>query len=95
MTLSKEEVEHIAELARLILSPEEKERFRVQLSAILDYAERIQLLNTDGTPPMTNVLPLKTVLRDDIARSGTGREHLLVNATEQEDSMYRVGRILD
>ncbi len=60
MTLSLNEVEHIAELARLALTDAEKERFREQLSAILDYAARLQAIDTSAIPPMASVLPVSS-----------------------------------
>jgi aspartyl-tRNA(Asn)/glutamyl-tRNA(Gln) amidotransferase subunit C len=95
MTLSLEQVEHIAELAKLALSDEEKALYRDQLSAILDYAERIQQIDTDDISPTATVLPVHTVLREDVSRPGTPREELLERAAEQEDGMYRVDTILE
>jgi len=95
MTLSLEQVEHIAELAKLALSDEEKALYREQLSSILDYAERIQQIDTDDISPTATVLPVHTVLREDVSRLGAPREELLENAAEQEDGMYRVDTILE
>ena len=95
MTLSLEEVEHIAELARLSLTDEEKARFREQLSAILDYAARLQALDTDGVPPMATVLPFDTILRDDVIRPGLDRDDLLVESDDTKDGMFRVEIVLD
>ncbi len=94
-TLSLEEVEHIAELARLALTDEEKQRYREQLSAILEYAAALQAIDTDDIPPTASVLPLDTVLRPDEARPGPPREALLENAAQQEDGMFRVDAILE
>lgn len=95
MTLSLKEVEHIAELARLALTDAEKERFREQLSAILDYAARLQAIDTSAIPPTASVLPVDTVLRDDVARPGLPPEQILANAPDQEDNMFRVPVILE
>lgn len=95
MILSLEEVEHIAELAKLSLTDEEKARFREQLSAILDYAARLQELDTDDIPPTATVLPLDTVLRDDMARPGLGRDELLEGSENTEGGMFRVDVVLD
>jgi aspartyl-tRNA(Asn)/glutamyl-tRNA(Gln) amidotransferase subunit C len=95
MTLSLEEVEHIAELAKLALTVEEKERYREQLSAILDYAARLQTIDTSDIAPTATVLPLHTILRDDASRPGAPRDELLKNAAEQEDGMFRVEVVLD
>jgi len=95
MTLSLEEVEHIAELAKLALSDEEKARYREQLSAILEYAARIQAVDTDDILPTATVLPLDTVLREDEVRPSMPREKLLAGSREHEQGMYRVNAVLD
>jgi len=95
MTLTLEEVEHIAELARLRLTPEEKERYRDQLSAILDYAARLQELDTSGIPPTSSVLPPHTMLRPDLPQPGLTLEELLRNAPETEADQFRVPPILE
>ncbi|MCK4315985.1 MAG: Asp-tRNA(Asn)/Glu-tRNA(Gln) amidotransferase subunit GatC, partial [Anaerolineae bacterium] len=65
MKLSREEVEHIAELARLALSDEELALYQEQLSAILEHFERLQELDTEAIPPTATVLPLRSVMRAD------------------------------
>ena len=95
MTLTIEEVEHIAELARLRLSQEEIERYREQLSAVLDYAGRLQQVDTSEIPPTSSVLPARSVLRDDAARPGMDLKDLLKNAPETEDRQFRVPPVLD
>jgi aspartyl-tRNA(Asn)/glutamyl-tRNA(Gln) amidotransferase subunit C len=95
MTLSIEEVEHIADLARLQLTSEEKERFRGQLSAILEYAARLQALDTSGIPPTSSVLPPHSVLRPDAARPGLPLEALLRNAPEAEAGQFRVPPVFE
>ncbi len=95
MKLSLEEVDHIAQLARLELTDEEKQRFRGQLSDILEYAMRLQQLDTEGIPPTSSVLPPRTVLRED--RPGVFRriDELLDNAPRQESQQYRVPPVLE
>lgn len=93
--LSLEEVEHIAELARLALTGEEKALYREQLSAILDYAARLQQIPTGDIPPTATVLPLDTVLRADVSRPSTPTAELLANAPEQEAEMFRVRVVIE
>ncbi len=95
MTLTIEQVDHIARLARLQLSDEEKSRFREQLSAILDYAAQLQGLDTTGIPPTSSVLPQHNILRADESRPGMSIESLLSNANESEDNQFRVPPVLD
>lgn len=95
MALSIDEVNHIAELARLNLTEEEKARFREQLSAILEYAARLQALDTMGIPPTSSILPARSVLRADHSRPGLALETLLRNAPEVEEDQFRVPPILE
>jgi aspartyl-tRNA(Asn)/glutamyl-tRNA(Gln) amidotransferase subunit C len=95
MTLTIEEVEHIARLARLKLTSQEIERYRQQLSAILDYADRLQAVDTTDIPPTSSVLPARSVLREDKARPGLSLEELLKNAPDTENGQFRVPPVLD
>jgi aspartyl-tRNA(Asn)/glutamyl-tRNA(Gln) amidotransferase subunit C len=93
--LSRAEVEHIAELAKLSLTEEEKEKFREQLSAILEYAEILQRLDTEAIPPTATVLPLQNVMAVDEVRPSFPREDILYNAPQTEDSCFKVRAILE
>lgn len=95
MALTAQEVEYIAELARLKLTEEEKARYREQLSAILDYADRLQRLDTAGIPPTSSVLPPRSVLRPDAPRPGMPKSDLLRNAPDTEKDQFRVPPVLD
>lgn len=90
MSLTREEVEHIAELARLELSEEEKDRYREQLSAILDYAARLQALDTSHIPPTATVLARRAPLRADSPAPGLTVEEALRNAPDAEQNQFRV-----
>lgn len=95
MTLTLAEVDHIAELARLRLTPEEKERYREQLSAILDYFVQLQDLETADIPPTCSVLPSRSVLRADEARPGLNIDEIMRNAPESKDRQFRIPPVLD
>lgn len=95
MTLTLQEVEHIAQLARLELSPEEKERYRQQLSAILEYAARLQQLDTTGIAPTASVLPPHSVLRADEPVQGLTTAAVLSNAPSVEQNQFRVPPVLE
>ena len=90
MPLSREDVIHIAELARLELTDEEVARYQEQLSAVLEYFAKLQGVNTEGIPPTASVLPPRTVLREDEPRPGLSREELLANAPDVADNQFRV-----
>ena len=94
--LTLAEVEHIATLARLELTPEEKERYRLQLSAILEYAASLQDLDTSGISPTSSVLPPHGVLRPDITAPSLSTPDLLRNAPQSgEEGTFRVPPVLD
>lgn len=95
MSLTPEEVEHIAELAHLSLTKEEKARYQVQLSAILEYVQRLQELDTDAIPPTATVLPIHSVVRPDQCRPSTPREDLMSNAPASAEGMFQVPVILE
>ncbi len=95
MTLTIEQVEYIADLARLELSDEEKDHYRQQLSAILEYAGRLQTLDTSGIAPTSSVLPPRSVLRPDQSRAGLTRQALLSNAPDAVKDQFRVPLILE
>lgn len=88
--LTRDEVEHIAALARLDLDAEEIERYRRQLSAILEFAGRLQELDTSDISPTSRVLPPRSVLRLDEPRPGLSLEEVLQNAPRVEDRQFKV-----
>ena len=95
MTLTREEVEHIAELARLTLTDEEIARYSEQLSAILEYFANLQTLDTTDIPPTSSVLAARSVLRPDEPRPGLSKDDLLRNAPETEANQFRVPPVLE
>ena len=95
MTLSIDEVEHIAKLARLRLSEMEKELFRSQLSSILDHVARLQTLETRDIPPTFSVLPLHSVTRIDEPAPGLQAQELLHNAPQVEDEQFRIPPVFE
>ena len=92
--LSPSDVEHVANLARLALSPAEVEQFTEQLGVILDHAQDVAALDLDGVPPTAHPVPLVNVLRPDEVRPSLNREEVLAQAPEAEDGRFRVPRIL-
>lgn len=95
MRISKEEIEHIASLARLYLSEDEKELFGSQLSSVLDYMEKLNELDTKDIEPTSHVLPLSNVMRNDIASPSIPREDALLNAPDHTDKFFRVPKIIE
>ncbi len=95
MKLSREQVIDIADLAKLDLTEQEIEQYAEQLSAVLDYADRLNELNTDDIPPTASVLPLQSVMREDEVRPSLPPEKVLANAPAAVDNQFRVDAVLE
>uniref|UniRef100_A0A7C3ZBH3 Aspartyl/glutamyl-tRNA(Asn/Gln) amidotransferase subunit C n=1 Tax=Desulfobacca acetoxidans TaxID=60893 RepID=A0A7C3ZBH3_9BACT len=94
MALTKEEVLHVANLARLSLDPQQVDRFTRQLNDILAYVEKLQEVDTAGVQPMAHVVPLYNVFREDEVTPGLSREDSLANAPVQEEGTFVVPRVI-
>jgi len=90
MAITREDVVHVARLARLELSEEELERMREQLSAILEAVGKVAELDLEGVEPTAHPLDLVNVLADDEPRPCLTREEALVNAPDPEDGFFGV-----
>ncbi|HUC93036.1 MAG TPA: Asp-tRNA(Asn)/Glu-tRNA(Gln) amidotransferase subunit GatC [Paenibacillus sp.] len=95
MSITIKDVEHVANLARLELSGEEKEVFTGQLNAILKYAEKLNELDTADVQPTTHVLPITNVMREDEKRPSWPVEQVMKNAPDEEDGQFRVPAVLE
>ncbi|MFD1884119.1 Asp-tRNA(Asn)/Glu-tRNA(Gln) amidotransferase subunit GatC [Paenibacillus wenxiniae] len=95
MSINISDVEHVAKLARLDLSEEEKEMFTAQLSAILKYAEKLNELDTDNVEPTTHVLHVSNVMRDDEVKESLPIEKVLRNAPDDENGQFKVPAVLE
>ena len=95
MSLTPDEVRHIALLARLGISDEDVERFSGQLSSILDYFEELKQVDTDGVPPTAYALDLHNVLRPDETMPCTDHDDVLANAPVHENGYFRVRAVLE
>jgi aspartyl-tRNA(Asn)/glutamyl-tRNA(Gln) amidotransferase subunit C len=92
--LSEDDVAHVAQLARLSLSPEELTRFTTQLAGVLGHAADIAALDIEGVPPTAHPFPLTNVFRDDVVRPSLDRDEVLAQAPEVEADRFRIPRIL-
>jgi len=96
MTLTLKDVEHIAKLARLLLTDEQKERYRGQLSAILDHVAKLQELDTQSVPPTTGGGGIDSMpLRADEPRPGLDPESLFKNAPQKEGNQFKVPPVFE
>lgn len=89
-TLGREDVAHVARLARLSLTEEELERFTPQLAQVIGHAEDIAALDLDGVAPTAHPVPLSNVLRADEPRPGVDRDEVLAQAPAVEDHRFKV-----
>jgi aspartyl-tRNA(Asn)/glutamyl-tRNA(Gln) amidotransferase subunit C len=93
--ITRDDVEHVARLARLAITPDEAERLTHELAGILEHADDVAALDLADIPPTAHPLPLVNVLRRDEVRATLPREEVLAAAPEAEDGRFRVPRILD
>ncbi|OGI02163.1 MAG: asparaginyl/glutamyl-tRNA amidotransferase subunit C [Candidatus Melainabacteria bacterium GWF2_37_15] len=91
--ITKKDVEHVAKLARLELSEQEKEKYTEQFSNILDYFNQLKEVNTENIEPMVHVLPVRNVMREDKAEYASNKEEILKNAPVEEDGYFKVPKI--
>lgn len=94
MKISRDEVQHIAELARLELSDAETQQLQTDLSRILEYVEQLSELDTSDVPPTAHVVVQEDVLRDDVVRPSLSTEDVLANAPHAEAGYFRVHAVL-
>ena len=93
--ITRKEVEHVARLARLELTEEEKERMTAQLDSILGYIDTLSELDTSQVEPTTTVIPMVSVMREDVVRQSLSQDEALANAPDREDVYFRVPRIIE
>ena len=94
MKITREEVLHVARLARLKLSEEQEKRFALQLNKVLEYMERLNELNTEGVEPTFHAVPLQNALREDEVRPSLPRKISLDNAPEKTKGFFVVPKVI-
>lgn len=95
MKISIKQVEHVAKLARLRLSEEEKQGMSEKLSQILTYMDKLNELNTDNIPPTSHVVEVRNVFREDKVESSLPEEEALQNAPDRVNGYFRVPRVVE
>ena len=88
-------IEYVGILAKLELSEAEKEAAKKDMGRMLDYIDQLNELDTSGVEPMSHVLPMRNVFREDVVTNGDGSGDALANAPEQKDSMYMVPKTFE
>jgi aspartyl-tRNA(Asn)/glutamyl-tRNA(Gln) amidotransferase subunit C len=92
--ITRADVEHVAQLARLALTEDEIEALTDELGAIVEYAAQVSALDTSDVPPTAHPFPVVNVFRPDVARPGLPRDEVLAAAPEAQEQRFRVPRIL-
>jgi len=95
MAITREDVDHVARLARLGLDTAERERMQAQLGQILEYVQVLQRLDTEAILPTAQVIPLRNVMRPDVVQPSLPVESVLANAPAHEDAFIRVAAVLE
>ena len=95
LMISREEVEHVALLARLGLTDEEKAKLQAELSSILDYMQALSQVDTSAIPPTAQVIPLRNVFRPDEPEASLSAEEALANAPDREGNFFRFPPVLE
>lgn len=93
--ITDETIEYVGILAKLELSPEEKEAARQDMGRMLDYIDKLNELDTSDVEPMSHVFPVNNVFREDIVTNRDEREKTLKNAPAQKDGAFKVPRIVE
>jgi aspartyl-tRNA(Asn)/glutamyl-tRNA(Gln) amidotransferase subunit C len=94
MSVTRKDVEHIAELARLKFKDEELESFTHQLNDILAYMEQLNELDTENVEPLSHPIEGANVFREDINKPSLDREHALKNAPDKDDEFFKVPKVI-
>lgn len=93
--ISREQVEHVAKLARLNLTEEETVKYTSQMNAILHFFEKLNDLDTEGIEPTSHVMEVYNVMREDENRPSIDREEALRNAPDQEEGHFKVPAVME
>jgi aspartyl-tRNA(Asn)/glutamyl-tRNA(Gln) amidotransferase subunit C len=95
MSLTEKDVDHVAKLARLEISPEERALYTKQLGAILEHADGLAKLDVSNVKPTSHALPMQNVFREDVAQPSMPREQILANAPDKAKGSFRVPKIIE
>ena len=93
--ISDETIEYVGILAKLELSDEEKEQAKKDMANMLDYIDTLNELDTSGVEPMSHVVPVNNVFREDVVTNGDDREEILANAPEAKEGAFVVPKTFD
>lgn len=95
MNISKEEVLHVAKLARLKFTDDEAEALAKDMENIIGFANKLNELDTEGVVPTAHAIPMSNAFREDVVKPSFDRETMLANAPSQEDGGYTVPKVVE
>ena len=95
MAVTREDVEHIAALAKLEFTDAEKEKFTHQMNQILEYMDKLNSLDTSNVEPLSHVIELSNVFRPDEVKAGVQTEEALKNAPEKNEQFFKVPKVIN
>ena len=95
MSVSNEQVRHIAKLARIAMSDEEIDRLAPELNNILGWVEQLDEVDTEGVEPLATVIDQKLRLRDDVITDGDCRDDVLANAPDAQHGFFAVPKVIE
>lgn len=95
MKVTKELVDYVAQLSRLELTEEQNEKAQKELGAIIDYADTLNNVNTDGIEPLSHVFAVKNVMREDVVKESRDRDELLSNAPMRDEEAFLVPKTVE
>ncbi len=95
MKITREEIEHVARLARLELNETEKEMFTGQMDAILAYVDKLNELDTAGIIPTSHAVPVENAFREDVVSPSFTTDNALLNAPDRADNFFRVPKVIE
>lgn len=93
--ISDETIEYVGILAKLDLTPEEKEDAKKDMGRMLDYFDMLNELDTAGVEPMSHAFPVINVFREDVVTNGDERDRILKNAPESKDGAFKVPKTVE
>lgn len=94
MPITIKDVEYVAKLAKLKLSPEEKKKFQKELDKVIRYIDQLNQVDTGNAPPTSHVVPMQNVLRDDKVRPSLTQKKALANAPDKKDGYFKVPKVI-
>ena len=95
MKVTRDIIEHVANLARLNLTEEEKDKMTSEMENIISYVDKLNELDTSNVKPMEHVIPIKNVFREDKVDKSYDIDRILANAPSQEDGCFKVPKVVE